>query len=160
MGRPTAPTLIGRELLVRDETPDAAGIEAVVNFQRQGSRIILVAPRPHRWRPTRRSVDHDLALQQQIHQLISRAGAELDGVLYLGTGMFSDRPADEDEFSRLAARYDRNVDELVLISSDQSLLDAIIKAGGSAVAIGRDAPDAIRHFDDLNAALNHLTADT
>ncbi len=65
MNRRRAPILIERELLLDHGNIDAVAIEKVVALQRRGHHVLLLAEQPHRWRPTRRSVDHDLALQQE-----------------------------------------------------------------------------------------------
>ncbi len=126
-----APVLIERALLLGGDqrSPDVGRIERVVAFQRSGHRVLLVAPRPSGWRPTRRSVDRDLALQQRLHQIFSRAGAELDGVLYLGGGLFSRKQRQKNEFERIAQRYGRNASETTLICAYQPLIEAARRAG-------------------------------
>lgn len=158
MGGQSAPVLIERALLLGrgDRTPDAGRIERVVSFQRRGHRVLLVAPRPASWRPTRRSVDHDLALQQQLHQLFSRAGAELDGVLYLDTGLFSRKHRQKDEFEQTARRYGRNVGEMVLIGSDQSLIEAADRVGLQLRVVGSTPITNIPTYDDLKTALANV----
>ncbi|NBB92087.1 MAG: hypothetical protein GVY32_02840 [Gammaproteobacteria bacterium] len=158
MAAPAAPTLIERSLLLGrgDHSPDTPCIEKVVSFQRRGHRVLLVAPRPAGWRPTRRSVDHDLALQQQFHQLFTRAGAELDGVLYLGTGLFSRKNRQKNEFEQTARRYGRNVDEMTLIGSDQSLIEAADRVGLKLHVIGSTPIPNIPTFEDLKTALANV----
>lgn len=159
MGGPAAPVLIERALLLSrgERAPDPGRIERVVAFQRSGHRVLLVAPRPAGWRPTRRSVDHDLALQQQLHQLFSRAGAELDGVLYLGTGLFSRKGRQKNEFERTVRRYGRNVDETTLICSDQALIEAARRAGLKLRVAGDPSADGAPGFDNLETALANVS---
>lgn len=149
------PVLIERALLLGrgEKTPDAGRIERVVAFQRRGRRVLLVAPKPASWRPTRRSVDHDLALQQQLHQLFSRAGAELDGVLYLGTGLFSRKDRQKNEFEQTARRYGRNVGELTLIGSDQALIEAADRVGLKLHVVGSTPIPNIPTFENFKTAL-------
>jgi len=155
MAVPSAPVLVERALLLgRSETPDAQRIEELVVFQRQGHRVLLVAPRPRSWRPTRRNVDLDLALQQQFHQMFSRAGGELDGVLYVETGLFSRRDAQKSEFGGIARRYGRKTEELTLMCSDSTLIEAAQHAGVRRCVVG-PAPDAdTPACDSLKAALS------
>ncbi|RFF26798.1 MULTISPECIES: hypothetical protein [unclassified Wenzhouxiangella] len=158
MGGPAAPVLIERALLLGrgGRSPDAARIERVVAFQRRGHRIVLVAPKPSGWRPTRRSVDHDLALQQQLHQLFTRAGAELDGVLYLGTGLFSRKHRQKNEFEQTAQRYGRNVGEMTLIGSDQALIEAADRVGLKLGVVGSTPIPNIPTFENLKTALANV----
>lgn len=159
MTGPAAPVLIERSLLLGrgKRSPDAGRIERVVAFQRRGYRIVLVAPRPSGWRPTRRSVDHDLALQQQLHQLFTRAGAELDGVLYLGTGLFSRKHRQKNELEQTARRYGRNVSEMTLIGSDHALLEAAGRAGLRLRVIGESPLEDAPAYDDLKTALANVS---
>lgn len=153
MARGPAPFLIERALLIGAGQPAPARIEDLVAFQRDGHRVVLVAPRPARWRPTRRSVDHDLALQQKIHRMVTRAGAEIDGVLYVSTGLFSRRQTRRDEFARLAERYDRKTTELTLIGTDPPLLEAAGRAGLRVLSVGDSGSSNKGHFKSLRGAL-------
>ena len=157
MGSRAKPVLIERALLLNGDQPDSASIEQLVTFQRSGQRLLVIAPRPRRWRPTRKSVDQDLAIQQKLHQLFTRAGAELDGVCYLPTGLFSKKPTKKNEFSDIAQRYDINVSDLVLIGSDQGLLEAFILAGGRAVAVAPPGRTDCPQFESLNSAIDYLS---
>lgn len=152
-----APVLIERSLLLESNDPDNRRVEHVVAFQRKGRRIVLVAHRPRSWRPTRRNVDLDLALQQRLHQLFTRAGAELDGVLYFDTGLFTSRHRQKNDFERAARRYGRNVSEMTLIGTDQALLEAASRSGLQLQVVGHaDVGDAPRH-DDLETALASIS---
>jgi hypothetical protein len=159
MGGQGAPVLIERSLLLGQggKTPDAARIERAVAFQRSGKRVLLVAPKPTSWRPTRRNVDRDLALQQQLHQLFSRAGAELDGVLYLGTGLFSRKDRQKNEFEQTARRYGRNVGEITLICSDQTLIEVADRVGLKLHVIGATPIPNIPTFEDFKTALANVS---
>lgn len=156
MAAPAAPILIERSLLIDGDSPDTRRIEQVVSFQRKGHRVLLVAPRPRSWRPTRRNVDRDLALQQQLHQLFTRAGAELDGVLYFGTGLFTRRQKQQNEFEQTARRYGRNVDEMTLIGTDHALIDAADRAGLKLGVVGESPVESAPVHDDLKSALANV----
>jgi hypothetical protein len=156
MGAPS-PVLVQRELLLGErKKPELARIEELVAFQRRGRTLLLVAEQPSSWRPTRKSVDHDLALQQELHQLIRRAGAELDGVVYLTTGLFARRRARLEELDQLAARYDTGAAELAVIARETILLESIIRSGGRALAVGNAGVSGATRFDSLKAALESI----
>ncbi len=158
MSRPRAPVLIQRELLLEDDQrPAPARIEEVVAYQRRGRRLLLLAEQPARWRPTRNAVDRDLALQQSLHQLIRRAGAELDGVLYLATGLFTRRQVRLDELDQLAARYRVSSGELILIATEPVLIESMVRAGGRALVIGAQRQPGASNHASLQQALEALS---
>ncbi|TVQ39668.1 MAG: hypothetical protein EA370_04535 [Wenzhouxiangella sp.] len=157
MARPTPPVLVQRELMLADGQPDPERMEELVAFQRSGRRLLLVAEQPTRWRPTRKAVDHDLALQQQLHQLLRRAGAELDGVVYLATGLFARKRHRLQELEQLADRYDISSGELILVGRDAVLLESIIMAGGRALAVGEIRVSGATRYPNLRVALDALS---
>ncbi len=157
MARPQPPVLVQRELLLSNGQADLERLEELVGFQRSGRRLLLLAEQPTTWRPTRKSVDHDLALQQQLHQLMRRAGAELDGVVYLGTGLFARKRTRLQELDRLAERYGTSSGELVLIGRDAILLESIILSGGRALAVGEVRVSGATRYPSLKAALGALS---
>jgi hypothetical protein len=149
--------LIERALLCSGNDIDAAAIEHVVALQRRGYHLLLLAEQPHRWRPTRRSVDHDLALQQELQQRISRAGAELDGVVYLETGLFSRRRTRTHALDELASRYKVPAADLVFIGQDAILLESVILSGGKSIAVGAAGVKGCVPVETLKAAIDRLS---
>ncbi|MEE4330803.1 MAG: hypothetical protein V2J10_08045 [Wenzhouxiangella sp.] len=157
MGRHRPPVLIQRELLLNAQRePDPDRIGELVDFQRRGHRILIVAEQPSRWQPTRRSVDHDLALQQKLHQLVRRAGSAFDAVVYLPTGFFSRKSARLEELDQLAARYDVTAADLVLIAQEGVLLESVVHSGGRALAVGEPPVAGATGHRSLKAALGSL----
>ncbi|MCC5865056.1 MAG: hypothetical protein JJU31_08075 [Wenzhouxiangella sp.] len=157
MARPGAPVLVQRELLLNDQQPDSEQLELLVAFQRQGRRVLLVAEQPVGWRPTRKAVDHDLALQQQLHQLIRRAGAELDGVVYLATGFFARKRNRVSELEQLARRYATTAGELIVIARDAILLETMVLSGGRALAVGDLRVSGATTYPGLRQAFDALS---
>jgi hypothetical protein len=158
MKRGPAPILVERTLLLSDGQPDSDAIERLVSFLRDGHRLLLVAPRPRRWRPTRKAVDRDLALQQELHQMFARAGTELDGVLYLAAGLFSRRSAMAKELDSIAQRYERKMEEITLIGRNSALLEAYGKAGGPSLSVDPGPSAEPRRYRSLGDALKELDA--
>ncbi|MEN1727128.1 MAG: hypothetical protein AAGJ52_01695 [Pseudomonadota bacterium] len=156
MGRRTPPLLIERVLLLDGEQIDPVAIELVVALQRRGQPILLMAEQPHRWRPTRRSVDHDLALQQELQQRISRAGADLDGVIYLETGLFSRKRARQSELDQIGERYKVPAADLVFIGADPILLESVILIGGKSIAVNSPGVNGAVRADSLKNAIAKL----
>ncbi len=157
MASKPVPILIQRGLLLDGQRgPDPARLDELVAFQRSARRrLLLLARQPVRWRPTRNSVDEDLGLQQTLHQSLRRAGAELDGVLYLTVGLFARRQARLDELVGLASRYRIEPAELITVGSDATLLESVVQSGGRALSVGERITGASRH-GSLKAALSAL----
>ncbi len=157
MGRRKPPILVERELLLDDgRAVDPVAIEQLVALQRRGHHILLVAVQPHRWRPTRRSVDHDLALQQELQQRISRAGADLDGVIYLETGLFTRKRTRQNELEQLATRYKVPAADLVFIGQDPVLLESVILSGGKSIAVNSPGVSGTVPVAKLKSAIDSL----
>lgn len=157
MATRAAPLLLQRGLLLDpNQAPDPTCIAEAVAFQRSGRRLLLLARKPVRWRPTLGSMDADLGLQQQIHQAFRRAGAELDGTLYLTTGFLARRQSRLSELARLARRYAIDPGEMTAIGSDQTLLDSVVHAGGKALDISAYAVSGAGPAENLKAALAAL----
>jgi len=157
MARRRPPVLIERGLLLDHEEIAPSAIEDIVALQRQGYHILLLAEQPHRWRPTRRSVDHDLALQQELQKRISRAGAELDGVIYLETGLFSRKRSRTHALDELASRYKVPAADLVFIGQDAILLESVILSGGKSIAVDSPGVKGSIPVDKLKAAIDRLS---
>jgi len=149
-----APVLVQRCLLLdlRRE-PDPDRIAELVAFQRDGHKVLLLARQPQRWRPTLNSMDADLGLQQILHQAFRRAGAELDGVLYLATGLFARRQSRTDDLARAARRYGVDSGQLTAISADETLLESIVQSGGRALCVGSAKVPGSSPYPDLRSAL-------
>ncbi len=149
----SAPVLVQRGLLLdqrREPAPDR--IAELVAFQRDGHRILLFARQPQRWRPTVNSMDADLGLQQNLHQALRRAGAELDGTLYLATGLFARRQSRTDDLARAAQRYGVDSGQLTAISADETLLESIVHSGGRALCVGSAKVAGAAPYPDLQSA--------
>ena len=156
MGRRKPPILIQRELLVEEDQANAESIMQLVALQRAGHHVLLLAEQPNRWRPTRRSVDHDLALQQELGQRISRAGADLDGVLYLDTSLFSRKRSRQNELDGLAKRYKVPAADLIFIGRDPILLESVVLSGGKSIAVDSPGVSGSVPVADLKSAIQSL----
>lgn len=153
------PVLIDRSLLVEpgsDSTPHGPHLDALIALQRQGRRILLVSIKPSGWRPTRRSVDSDLVLQHRFYQLFMRAGAELDGILYLSPKLFGRRQRYVDEFERTAQRYDCKASEMSFVSADHALIGIARSAGLDVIEVAGGSPPAGQVNPELESVLKRL----
>jgi hypothetical protein len=98
-------------------------------------------------------MDADLGLQQILHQAFRRAGAELDGALYLATGLFARRQSRTDDLARAARRYGVDSGQLTAISADETLLESIVQSGGRALCVGSAKVPGSSPYPDLRSAL-------
>lgn len=153
MAKP-APVLVQRGLLLdAQRVPAPDRIAELVAFQRSGRRVLVLARQPQSWRPTRNSMDSDLSLQQQLHQAFRRAGAELDGTLYLATGLFARRQNRADELVQAARRYGVESGQLCAVGADETLLNSIVQSGGRALNVGPTQVAGASQHRHLQAAL-------
>ena len=152
-----APLLVQRDLLLdAQQVPLAAPMDCLLKVMRSQRPVWLVAEQPGSWRPTRRSVDQDLDLQQRLQQIARRAGASFDGVLYLPAGLFTRRRNRLDLVEDLASRYDCPAADLTLIARDAVLLETMVLAGGRALCVDGDAVSGATLKPDLASALEHI----
>ncbi len=158
--RGAAPILIQQKLLLNGDQPEPSACQLLIDFQRRGHHVVLLARRPQRWRPTRSTVNDELDVQRRLHEVIRRGGADLDGVLYLEYGLFSWRQTRYEALKSLAERYQRSAADLWLISRSHRELETVILAGGRALAVGRDQPpEGASGHRDLRQALASIEAD-
>lgn len=150
----SAPVLVQRGLLLNGHRePDADQISRLVAFQRSGRRVLLLARQPQRWRPTLNSMDADLSLQQLLHQAFRRAGADMDGTLYLATGLFARRQSRADDLARTAERFGVDAGQLTAISADETLLESVVQSGGRGLCVGASKVSGTSLHQNLQSAL-------
>lgn len=154
----TRPVLIDRDLLLDgDGRPVAGAIDGVVRLTQAGWALVMLATRPQRWRPTRRSMDSVMGKQRTLHQAVTRAGGELDACLYLDFGLFTRQRQRSADLADLADRFGTQTDRLWLISSHPRQLETVLAAGGQAIAVGVDnPPNGARQASDFREAVEKL----
>lgn len=128
------PLLIQLDLLVDDAGEvDESCLPRLAELNQAEIPIILLAPRPDTWRPTRSGMDSALSRQGVIEAAISQAGGAMDAVLYLDFGLFGRRRHRRAELRDLATRYDCEIEDLIVIAAPSRLADAVQHAGGHAL---------------------------
>ena len=77
--------IVSRDLLLAaDRVADAALVyRQLATLNRRGFSLLLTAPEPDHWVPTRGSVDNALQSQAGLRDRIQQAGGDLDGVYYV-----------------------------------------------------------------------------
>lgn len=88
--------------------------------------------------------------------MVTRAGAEIDGVLYFDTGLFARRQRQQTEFEQIARRFGRNSSELTLISRDQALLEAADRSGLRIQPVERSPIEHVPAADNFKTALANI----
>lgn len=133
----TAPVLVQQALcLDENDQPLPGAVAALVDVARVGRPVMLLTMRPERWRPTLHSMDRALSVQQALHQALTRAGGDLDGVIYLDYGLFTRDRARTSTLADLARRFRVELRDLTLISDSSRDLELARTAGVSALAVG------------------------
>lgn len=118
---------------------DSALLRLVASLSRKGKRVILTAPEPDRWVPTRRNVDQALVDQQSLTLKIRAAGGDLDGVYYVPRSLLTQDRNRLGALKDILARYGADVDKAVLISASAPFLKAAENLGIQALPVA--APD-------------------
>ena len=153
--------LVERDLIMAGEQPDRERLESLIPFTHHRWRLLLLAWQPEQWRPTRRSVDEALVIQQQTHEQLVRWGADLDGFVYLPSPVFGRRRQRCDTLTRVIERYQFDADRCWLISSRELDVEVAVLTGVQAVFIStaaRQSPGT-RIAADLEQAIRHLPRD-
>lgn len=150
--------LIAHDLLIDDHgQPVESAVSQVVRLHRAGWQLVVLAPRPERWRPTRHSMDRAMNAQRHLHQALTRAGGDLDGVYYLEYGLFTWRRRRAAALDELAGRYGLKAADLVLIAQQKRVLELTIEMGGRALGVGIEAQLAgVERFSRLADAVEAL----
>jgi hypothetical protein len=118
--------LISRKLLQDqdDDRPDDAVYRILAGFHRRGVNLLLTAPAPDAWKPTRGDPDTALALQGHIQNAVWEAGGEMDGVYYVRRSLFTQDRNRTGALNDILGRYHVKPDQAALISSSSAFLKA------------------------------------
>lgn len=121
--------IISRDTLLSAVQGDPGGslLRMLATLGRSGTRVILTAPEPDRWVPTRRNVDQALIDQQRLTGDVRAAGGELDGVYYVARSLLTQDRNRLGALEDLLRRYGIPASEALLVSASAPFL----KAAGS-----------------------------
>jgi len=135
--------LIERNLLIDKEAGiSSSAVSAAVRLHRAGWHILLLAERPERWRPTRKTMDQAMSLQGKLHEALTEAGGDLDGICYMDSGLFVQKKSRHNALEEVADRYGVSTDQLTVISGQSRDLESALAIGARAIATGTDNPPA------------------
>lgn len=93
-------------------------------LSRRGHRILLTAPEPDRWVPTRKTVDGALDNQRELTDLARTEGADIEGIYYVPRSLLTQDRNREGALTDILSRYARRPDQATLISSSPPFLRA------------------------------------
>lgn len=137
-----APLLVEFELLGDKESPvEARWLPLFASLHQSDRPLVLLAPRPTRWTPTRNRVDRAFMRQAAAEADLRRAGGALDAVIYLDFGLFVRKRQFERVLADLANRYGCQLEEIEAIVGTGRIHDAIAPLVGRVQRI--DGSDAV-----------------
>lgn len=96
----------------------------VASISRRGIHVLLTAPEPDHWIPTRGRVDKALADQGRLQQALHEAGGNLDGVYYVPKSLFTQDRNREGALQDIINRYELPIESALLVSASEPFLRA------------------------------------
>ena len=133
--------LISRDTLqaALDATPDEPSVQRIfrmlATLSRHGFHLLLTAPEPERWVPTRGNVDVALNSQNTLMERTRVAGGELEGVYYVPRSLLTQDRNREGALLDILKRYALQAGDATLLSSSAPFLKAAERLGLSIVEI-------------------------
>ena len=133
--------LISRDTLqaALDATPDEPSVQRIfrmlATLSRHGFHLLLTAPEPERWVPTRGNVDDALNSQNTLMERTRMAGGELEGVYYVPRSLLTQDRNREGALLDILKRYALQAGDATLLSSSAPFLKAAERLGLSIVEI-------------------------
>ncbi|HSM69295.1 MAG TPA: hypothetical protein VK830_06235 [Xanthomonadales bacterium] len=148
--------IISRDALLEALQKAGSGpvFRLVAGLGRKGHRIILTAPEPERWVPTRRHVDQVLVEQQTLMKSARAAGGDIDGVYYVPRSLLTQDRNRREALEDILRRYQLAPDSAILLSSSAPFLKAAHRLGIDTREIappGKPGRALLPELEELNA---------
>ena len=146
--------IISRDTLLdvlNDSSSDKV-FRILASLSRRGLHILLSAPEPERWVPTRGNVDSALNSQNMLMKLANEAGGTLEGVYYVPRSLLTQDRNREGALKDILKRYSVLPGKTVLISSSAPFIKAANRLGITSYEIalpgkqGLTIPGALKNF--------------
>lgn len=150
--------LISRDnLLSLEHAPNADRVFRLLGrLTRAGIHLLLTAPEPDHWFPTRGRVDRVLQDQGRLSQRIHAAGGDLDGVYYVPRSLFTQDHNREQALRDILERYSTREVATLLLSASAPFLEAAKRLGIGAREITEDEAGAEHLEAMLTELMNNL----
>jgi hypothetical protein len=107
----------------------------LAQLSRAGFRLLLTAPEPERWVPTRGNVDDALNNQSLLMESALEAGADLEGIYYVPRSLLTQDRNRAGALRDILKRYAIDSSRTTLISSSTPFLKAASGLGISTIEI-------------------------
>lgn len=117
---------------------------ALAALSRRGHRLLLTAPEPDRWVPTRKTVDGALDTQRDITGTARTEGADIEGVYYVPRSLLTQDRNREGALKDILTRYAASAEETALISSSGPFIRAARRLGIDAVEVSEGGARELR----------------
>jgi len=136
--------LISRDTLLKalsgssgkqQDTDSKQLLRNLAGLSRRGYHILLTAPEPERWVPTRGNVDDALNSQNTLMEETRAAGGELEGVYYVHRSLLTQDRNREGALRDILKRYSLDAGSATLISSSAPFLKAAERLGLTACEV-------------------------
>ena len=123
--------IISRDcLLDAEELPSSGQVFRLLSyFSRSGIHVLLTAPEPDHWVPTRGNVDDALHSQVKLLRKIHDVGGDLEGVYYVPRSLFTQDRNREGALRDILHRYSMKSRQTALVSSSVPFLKAASRLG-------------------------------
>jgi hypothetical protein len=146
--------IISRDLLlIADSAPDAPLIyRHLATLNRRGCSLLLTAPEPDQWVPTRGNVDNALQSQARLRDRIQQAGGDLDGIYYVPRSLLTQDRNRLGALQDILSRYGLGSSQALLLSNSVPFIKAAARLGIQAQAVAVDDRDC----SDLLAQLTNI----
>ncbi len=113
----------------------------LAGLHRHGVYLLLTAPAPDSWVPTKGGSDASLALQREIQAAVWDAGAEMDGIYYVPRSLLTQDRNRIGALRDILERYKLDGSETLLISGSTPFLKAADRLGIRTVWVSDAADD-------------------
>lgn len=152
--KPNRLLIISRDALLDAMAEENTGplFRNLAALTRKGMRLLLTAPEPDRWLPTRKNVDNALNTQRELLESIRAAGGDLEGVYYVPRSLLTQDRNREWALKDILKRYSLQAGEAILISSSSPFIQAAQRLGLQTV----ECAPANKGGVSLNSALKQV----
>ena len=147
--------LISRDCLQNLPLTDRGRVcRLLARLHRHGHHLLLTAPQPEQWAPTRGSVDHALDAQSRLQDEIQACGGEIDGVYYVPRSLFTQDRNRRGALNDIMERYGVKPADVRLFSPSSRFVGTARRLGITAERVDEDqGPGLLECMERIAEAL-------